>query len=171
MTANLSLSLSLSLSLPPSLSLSLSLSLSHTHTHTHTHQAELRGVANLSLNLTWLADRAACFLEYGGNRESLRDPWALCLAGLMEPHLLHCSSPTALRLAWPYFYHRMQKAYNVLDPSGMVSEKGEKPSSIRGKQRPTISSVETFLWRNYLIAACCSATSSTELSLSGSSER
>lgn len=89
----------------------------------------------------------------------------------MEPHLLPKECPTAIKLAWPNFYHRMQKAYNILDPSGMVSDRGERPSSIRGRQRPIISSVETFLWRNYLIFASCSAPPSGSLSFSSSSDR
>ena len=119
-------------------------------------QNELR-VANQSLNLNWLADRAGCFLEQGGSREAMRDPWALCLAGLMEPHLLPQACYMATRLAWPRLYHRMVRAYMVLDPSGLVADKGDKPSSMRGRQRPVISSVETFLWRNYFIFASCSA--------------
>lgn len=122
-------------------------------------QTELR-VANQSLNLTWLADRAACFLEQGGSRAAMRDPWALCLAGLMEPTLLPKACQSATHLAWPYLYHRMVKAYMVLDPGGLVADKGDKPSSMRGKGRPIVSSVETFLWRNYCIFASCSAPSS-----------
>lgn len=118
-------------------------------------------VANQSLNLNWLADRAACFLEQGGSRESMRDPWALCLAGLMAPHLLPQVCQTAIRLAWPHLYHRMMRAYMILDPNGLVTEKGDKPSSMRGRSRPVISSVETFLWRNYFIFASCSAPPST----------
>lgn len=133
-------------------------------------QTELR-VANQSLNLNWLADRAACFLEQGGSRESLRDPWALCLAGLMEPHLLPQACHMAARLAWPYLYQRMMKAYMVLDPSGLMAEKGDRPSSIRGRQRPVISSVETFLWRNYFIFASCSAPPSSSLNSSSGPER
>ena len=119
-------------------------------------QTELR-VTNQALTLTWLADRAACFLEQGGSRAAMRDPWALCLAGLMEPSLLPKACQSATRLAWPYLYHRMAKAYMVLDPAGLVADKGDKPSSMRGKGRPIVSTVETFLWRNYFIFASCSA--------------
>ena len=78
-------------------------------------QTELRFTSH-SLNLTWLADRSACFLEQGGNRDSLRDAWTQCLAGLLEPHLLPDACPTSVRIAWPYAFHRMVKAYAVLDP-------------------------------------------------------
>lgn len=129
-------------------------------------QTELR-VANQNLTPAWLADRGPCFLQQGGNRESLQDPWALCLAGLMEPHLLPKMCPVVVQLAWPYIYQRMLRAYNVLDPSGMMAEKGEKPSSIRNRQRPTIYSnvVETFLMRNYLICASCVAPPSSSAAL------
>lgn len=132
-------------------------------------QTELR-VANQSLNLNWLADRSACFLEQGGSRDSLRDPWALCLAGFMEPHHLPRACHMATRLAWPYIYQRMMKAYQVLDPGGLVAEKSDKPSSIRGRQRPIISSVETFLWRNYFIFASCSAPPSSSLNTAAGQE-
>jgi hypothetical protein len=126
-------------------------------------RTELR-VANQSLNLNWLADRAGCFLEQGGSREAMRDPWALCLAGLMEPHLLPQACHMATRLAWPYLYQRMMKAFMVLDPSGLVADKGDKPSSMRGRTRPVINNVDTFLWRNYVIFASCSAPPSSSLS-------
>ncbi|CAI8040481.1 Protein furry homolog [Geodia barretti] len=131
-------------------------------------RTELR-VTNQALTLTWLADRAACFLEQGGSRAAMRDPWALCLAGLMEPSLLPKACQSATRLAWPYLYHRMAKAYMVLDPAGLVADKGDKPSSMRGKGRPIVSTVETFLWRNYFIFASCSAppSSSQESSQDG----
>lgn len=132
-------------------------------------QTELR-VANQSLNLNWLADRSACFLEQGGSRDSLRDPWALCLAGFMEPQHLPRACHLATRLAWPYIYQRMMKAYQVLDPGGLVADKSDKPSSIRGRQRPIISSVETFLWRNYFIFASCSAPPSSSLNTSAGQE-
>lgn len=119
-------------------------------------QNELR-VANQILTLNWLADRAACFLEQGGSRQAMRDPWALCLAGLMEPRLLPQACHLATRLAWPHLYHRMMKAFIALDPAGLVADKGDKPSSMRGRGRPVVSSVETFLWRNYFIFASCSA--------------
>lgn len=125
-------------------------------------QTELR-VANQSLNLNWLADRGGCFLEQGGSRDSLRDPWALCLAGFMEPHHLPRVCHKATRLAWPYIYQRMMKAYQVLDPGGLVAEKGDKPPSIRGRQRPISSGSESFLWRNYLIFASCCAPPSSSL--------
>ena len=78
-------------------------------------QTELRFTSH-SLNLTWLADRSACFLEQGGNRDSLRDAWTQCLAGLLEPHMLPDACPTSVRIAWPYAFNRMVKAYAVLDP-------------------------------------------------------
>lgn len=77
------------------------------------HQTELR---LSSLNITWLADRSSCFLEQGGSRENLRDAWTQCLAGLLEPHVLPDACPTSLHIAWPYAFHRMVKAYAVLDP-------------------------------------------------------
>ena len=89
----------------------------------------------------------------------------------MEPHLLPQACRLATRRAWPYLYQRMMKAYNVLDPSGLVAEKGEKPSSMRGRQRPVISSVETFLWRNYFIFASCSAPPSSSLKAPAGQDR
>ena len=89
--------------------------LSHTHTHTYTQQTELR-LTHQSLNLTWMADRSSCFLEQGGSRDSLRDAWAQCLAGLLEPHQLPELCPTSVHIAWPHAFHRMTKAYYILDP-------------------------------------------------------
>lgn len=68
------------------------------------------------LNLTWMADRSSCFLEQGGSRDSLRDAWTQCLAGLLEPDLLPTMCPSSIHIAWPYAYNRMVKAYGVLDP-------------------------------------------------------
>ena len=76
------------------------------------------------LNIYWMADRTSCFLEQGGSRDSLRDAWAQCLAGLLEPNLLPDVCPTSLHIAWPYAYHRMGKAYAILDP-GWVGGLGE----------------------------------------------
>ena len=67
-------------------------------------------------NLFWMADRSAIFLEQGGSRNSLRDAWAQCIAGLLEPHLLPAQCPTAVTIAWPYVVDRMKKAYFKLDP-------------------------------------------------------
>jgi len=113
-----------------------------------------------SLNITWLADRSSCFLEQGGSRENLRDAWTQCLAGLLEPHVLPDACPTSLHIAWPYAFHRMVKAYAVLDPGGVAHDKGDKPPSLKGR-RPVISSIEMFLWRNYLIFTSCTAPPST----------
>ena len=79
------------------------------------YQAEVR-LSPQNINLTWMADRSSCFLEQGGNRDSLRDAWALCLAGLLEPNLLPEMCPTSVHIAWPYVFYRMGKAYAVLDP-------------------------------------------------------
>lgn len=78
-------------------------------------QSELR-TSHQGLNIYWMADRTSCFLEQGGSRDSLRDAWAQCLAGLLEPHLLPEVCPTSVHIAWPYAYHRMCKAYAILDP-------------------------------------------------------
>jgi len=78
-------------------------------------QSELRQ-AHQPLNINRMADRTSCFLEQGGSRDSLRDAWAQCLAGLLEPHLLPEVCPTAIHIAWPYAYQRMCKAYAILDP-------------------------------------------------------
>ncbi len=78
-------------------------------------QIELR-LSHQSLNLSWMADRSSCFLEQGGSRDSLRDAWVQCLAGLLEPHLLPEVCPASVHIAWPYMFQRMGKAYAVLDP-------------------------------------------------------
>lgn len=56
----------------------------------------------------------------------------------------------------------------------VAHEKGDKPPSIKGR-RPVISSVEMFLWRNYLIFVSCTAPPSTSLNASlmstGTSDR
>ena len=78
-------------------------------------QSELR-LSHQSLNLTWMADRSSVFLEQGGSRDSLRDAWAQCLAGLLEPQLLPKLCPSAVLIAWPYSLQRMNRAYAVLDP-------------------------------------------------------
>ena len=60
-------------------------------------QADLR--VNLhNLNLWWLADRNACFLEHGGGKESLRDAWSQCIIGLMEQTVLPASCPLAVQV-------------------------------------------------------------------------
>lgn len=82
-------------------------------------QSELR-LAHQNLNIYWMADRTSCFLEQGGSRDGLRDAWAQCVAGLLEPHLLPEVCPTSVHIAWPYAYHRMYKAYAVLDPGLVV---------------------------------------------------
>ena len=44
----------------------------------------------------------------------------------------------------------------------VAHEKGDRPASIKGR-RPVFSSVEMFLWRNYLIFVSCTAPPSTSL--------
>ena len=78
-------------------------------------QSELR-LGHHGLNIYWMADRTSCFLEQGGSRDSLRDAWAQCVAGLLEPQLLPEVCPTSIHIAWPYAYHRMCKAYAIVDP-------------------------------------------------------
>ena len=101
--------------------LSMCLTLAYVyHTHFTVHcflyfQNELR-LGHHGLNLIWMADRSSCFLEQGGSRDSLRDAWTQCLAGLLEPHLLPDMCPSSIHIAWPYAYNRMVKAYGVLDP-------------------------------------------------------
>lgn len=43
---------------------------------------------------------------------------------------------------------------------GVAHDKGDKPPSLKGR-RPVISSIEMFLWRNYLIFTSCTAPPST----------
>ena len=78
-------------------------------------QMDLRAIQH-NLNLGWLSDRPACFLEHGGSRESLRDAWSQCLVGLLKPGFLPARSSLSVRLTWPYILQRMTKAYSVLDP-------------------------------------------------------
>ena len=53
----------------------------------------------------------------------------------------------------------------------MAHEKGDRPPSLKGR-RPVITSVEMFLWRNYLIFLSCTAPpSSPQASLMGSADR
>ena len=47
----------------------------------------------------------------------------------------------------------------------MAHEKGDRPPSLKGR-RPVMSTVEMFLWRNYLIFLSCTAPPSTSLQAS-----
>ena len=47
----------------------------------------------------------------------------------------------------------------------VAHEKGDRPPSLKGR-RPVMSTVEMFLWRNYLIFLSCTAPPSTSLQAS-----
>lgn len=49
--------------------------------------------------------------------------------------------------------------------SFVAHEKGDRPPSLKGR-RPVMSTVEMFLWRNYLIFLSCTAPPSTSLQAS-----
>lgn len=53
----------------------------------------------------------------------------------------------------------------ILLSSFVAHEKGDRPPSLKGR-RPVMSTVEMFLWRNYLIFLSCTAPPSTSLQAS-----
>ena len=105
------------------------------------------------MNLWWLADRSACFLEVGGGRSTLRDAWSQCIVGLLEPSILPTQCPRAVQLTWPYILQRMLKAYYIVDPSS-ASERPDRLPTLRNPRGGYVSQPELFLWRNYLFFAC-----------------
>ena len=56
-------------------------------------------------------------------------------------------------------------------PSFIATDKGDKPPSMKGRRPFAVSSPEMFLWRNYVMFACCAAPNpSNQLNMSGSAE-
>ncbi|XP_065885600.1 protein furry homolog isoform X2 [Dysidea avara] len=120
---------------------------------------EAAELSNQNLTLSWLADRRTSLLEEGASRYHLKDAWSLCISGLLDPSLLPQMCPTAIRCTWQYVVHRMQKVFQVIDPgfsAGELSHKGSTRGRKTANPAPT-SSVEVFLWRNYLLFAACTA--------------
>jgi hypothetical protein len=111
-----------------------------------------------NLDIFWLAEKTNSLLELSGDRNSLSDAWALCLAGLMAPDQLPLRCPTVVRYSWPWIMQRLMKVFQSVDPYFSSSD-GHK-SSLRGRRTMPVTNVVTldmFLWRNYLICACCGA--------------
>ncbi len=59
----------------------------------------------------------------------------------------------------------MDSDNRVSTSSFVAHEKGDRPPSLKGR-RPVMSTVEMFLWRNYLIFLSCTAPPSTSLQAS-----
>ena len=69
-----------------------------------------------------------------------------------------------------YSWYQYTIACFYLSCSGIGHEKGDRPASLKAR-RPVMSSLEMFLWRNYLIFVSCTAPPSTNPSLMSSGDR
>eukprot|EP00794_Sanderia_malayensis_P007422 gene7422-8242_t len=135
------------------------------------------------MDLQLLAEKSALLAERDSTVSGIsRDVWAHCFAGFLEriyTHPGHCFC--TLQYSWPFVHSRLFSMYQILDPNIDFDSISSRASiSVKAPKKPTYMP-NIWLWRNYLIFACCTPSKSTfnkntgltgtlEMSLSNGSE-
>ena len=109
------------------------------------------------MDLQLLAEKSALLAEKDSNVAGInRDVWAHCFSGFLERIYMnqnHCSC--TFQYSWPFVFNRLFNMYTILDPSVDFDSISSRASiSIKApRKQANLSSI--WLWRNYLIFACC----------------
>ncbi|XP_065059033.1 protein furry homolog-like isoform X2 [Rhopilema esculentum] len=109
------------------------------------------------MDLHLLAEKSALLAEKDSNVAGIsRDVWAHCFSGFLDriyTHQNHCSC--TFQYSWPFVYNRLFYMYTILDPSVDFDSISSRASiSVKAPKKPANLSC-IWLWRNYLIFACC----------------
>ncbi len=109
------------------------------------------------MDLQLLAEKSALLAEKDSTVAGIsRDVWAHCFAGFLERIYVnpdHCFC--TLQYSWPFVHARLFNMYTILDPSVDFDSISSRASiSVKAPKKPT-NMPNIWLWRNYLIFACC----------------
>ena len=127
-----------------------------------------------SMDLQLLAEKSALLADKDSKVNGIsRDVWAHCFSGFLDRIYVnqnHCSC--TFQYSWPHVYSRLLNMYTILDPNVDFDSISNRASiSVKApKKAANLSSI--WLWRNYLIFACCTPPKSAlSKSLSNSSSQ
>ena len=110
-----------------------------------------------TMDLQLLAEKSALLADKDSKVAGIsRDVWAHCFSGFLDRiygNQNHCSC--TFQYSWPHVYNRLLNMYAILDPNVDFDSISSRASiSVKAPKKPAnLSSI--WLWRNYLIFACC----------------